>query len=279
MAAEPSVVAEPVSDTNLDLTTALQWYMQTVPADSKQQSQSELARFMRWVGPSRKVTSLAPPEIGEYSDLVSARGTAPDAVDRLSVVKAFLAYLKKQGLIETSLAQHLRLRKGRSTSGKAKAAIDSSVVRLTKQGHGELLNRLASYRDERQGLAEEIHRAAADKDVRENAPLEAAREAQGLLMSRIAELEATLRSAVVIDESAAKSMTVVRLGSSISLKDDTTGKVMNCQIVGPNEASPLRSKVSSASPVGAAVLGRSAGDEVRVQTPRGEQVFVILKTS
>ncbi len=276
MATETGVATETISD--LQLTSALAEYIQTVSENDKKQAQIELAKFSRWVGMDRMVSTLAPPEIGEYSDIVSARGTAPGATERLAAVKLFLAYLKKSGLIETGLAQHLRVRKGRSTGAK-KTTAQTRVVQLTKQGHTELVKRLEEYREGRQHLAEEIHRAAQDKDVRENAPLEAAREAQGLLMSKIAEAEATLRAAVIIDESGRKSANqIIRLGSNITLQDPATGKSMACQIVEANEANPLNSKISNVSPVGAAVIGKAVGDQVTVSTPRGEQTYVIVKT-
>ncbi len=100
-----------------------------------------------------------------------------------------------------------------------------------------------------------------------------------MLMSKIADLEATLRAAEVIDEDASGAGNLVTLGSTVTLKDSTTGKTMTCQIVEPNEASPLNSKISSVSPVGAAVLGCRPGQEVKVHTPRGDQSFEVMKTS
>ncbi|MBI2965745.1 MAG: GreA/GreB family elongation factor [Chloroflexi bacterium] len=262
------------------LNDALVLYMREIAPEDRKRVQAELSRFLRWVGGGRKAGTLAAPEIGEYSDLVSARGTAPDAVTRLEVVKKFLGYLKKQGLVEVSLAQHLRLRKGRTATGRRnQSTVERTVVRLTKAGHTELLSRLAGYRDERRQLADDIHRAAADKDVRENAPLEAAREAQGLLQSKITEIEATLKAAVVIEEHGSDQIgSRIRLGSTIVLQEQETGRTTTCQIVAPSEASPLQSKISSASPVGAAVLGRGPGDAVKVRTPRGVQVYTIVKT-
>ena len=275
MATETSVATD--ATVELQLTSALAEYIQTVPENDKKQAQAELAKFSRWVGSDRLISTLAPPEIGEYSDIVSARGTAPGATERLAAVKLFLAYLKKNGFIETGLAQHLRVRKGRSSAAK-KTTAETMVVQLTKRGHSDLVQRLEKFRGERQHLAEEIHRAAQDKDVRENAPLEAAREAQGLLMSKIAEAEATLRVAVIIDESGKRSSDqIIRLGSNITLQDSATGKSMACQIVEANEANPLNSKISNVSPVGAAVMGKAVGDEVTVSTPRGDQTYVILK--
>lgn len=261
------------------LNQALVFYLREIAAADRKTVQAELSRFLRWVGGDRKVVTLSAPEIGEYSDLVSARGTAPDAVGRLEIVKKFLGFLKKQGLVEVSLAQHLRLRKGRVNSGRKKLqTLERSVVQLTRAGHTELMSRLDQYRGERRALAEDIHRAAADKDVRENAPLEAAREAQGLLQGKINEIEATLRSAVVIEDGGKPAGERIQLGSTVVIKETDTGRQTTCQIVAPHEASPLNAKISSASPVGAAILGKIPGDEVRVRTPKGLQTYLIVKT-
>jgi len=276
VATEPEVSADAPAD--LQITVALAEYIQTVSDDDKQKAQPELARFSRWVGPNRLVSALAPPEIGEYGDIVSARGTAPDAAERLAAVKAFLAYLKKQGHINVGLAQHLRVRKARaSTLAKNREA--APVIRLTKQGHADITQKLEEYRSQRQSLAQQIHRAAQDKDVRENAPLEAAREAQSMLMSKIAEAEATLRhSEIIEDDGTGARKEMVMLGSNITLQDVTGGRPMAYQIVEPNEANPLNAKISNASPVGAAVLGKAVGDKITVKTPRGEQTYEIVKT-
>jgi transcription elongation factor GreA len=276
VATESGIVPE--THNNLQLSDALSAYMQTVKDGERQQAQSELAKFSRWVGADRLVSSLAPPEIGEYGDTVSARGTAPDAAERLAAVKGFLAYLKKQGHVDISLAQHLRVRKARA-SRITKGAEEARVIRLTKEGHAEIVKRLDGYRSERQNLATEIQRAAQDKDVRENAPLEAAREAQGLLMSKIAEAETTLRHAEIIeDDGTGARRETVMLGSNVTIQDVAGGRPMVYQIVEPNEANPLNAKISNASPVGAAVLGRAVGDKVTVSTPRGKQTYEIVKT-
>ena len=69
-------------------------YVRQLPEDQKQAAQAEIARFVRWLGPERGLGSIGPPEIGEYSDLISAKGTTPDAAERLGTVKIFLAHLK-----------------------------------------------------------------------------------------------------------------------------------------------------------------------------------------
>ncbi len=265
---------------NSSVTETFQAYVRQLPDDTKQQAQPEIAKFVRWVGGEREVGSLTASEIGEFSDAIASRTSSAGAAERAQHVKQYLAFLKKKGIISVNLSQHLRLRKSRTAMSVGRASRDSigRVVRLTRSGYNDLTKKLADLQEERLRLVEEIHKAAADKDVRENAPLEAARESQGMIMARITELEATLKASVIIDDNEPDRKTV-RIGSSVKLKDIGTGRSTGYQLVEPNEANPLTGKISIASPVGAAILGRDAGEEVKVNTPRGEQSYQIVSTS
>ena len=264
---------------NQSVTETFQIYVRQLPDDTKQQAQPEIAKFVRWVGGERDINSLTASEIGEFSDAIASRTSSAGAAERAAHVKQFLAYLKKKGIIPVNLAQHLRLRKSRTAISVSRSYRDSGrVIRLTRSGYNDLTKKLADLQDERVKLVEEIHKAAADKDVRENAPLEAARESQGMVMARIAELEATLKVSVIIGDTGVDRKTV-RIGSNVSLKDSSSGRVTGYQLVEPNEANPLTGKISIVSPVGAAILGRNSGDEVKVDTPRGEQAYRIESTS
>ena len=267
------------TSTNQSVTETFQAYVRQLPDDTKQQAQPEIAKFVRWVGGERTVGSLTASEIGEFSDAIASRTSSAGAAERAAHVKQYLAFLKKKGLISVNLSQHLRLRKSRTALSVGRANRDSTgrVVRLTRSGFNDLTKKLADLQEERVRLVEEIHKAAADKDVRENAPLEAARESQGMIMARITELEATLKASVIIDDNKPDRKTV-RIGSSVKLKDSGTGSVTGYQLVEPNEANPLTGKISIASPVGAAILGRDAGEDVKVNTPRGEQSYQIVST-
>lgn len=261
---------------------ALRDYTTTISDEDRPSASAELGRFVRWLGNDRQLGSLAPPEIGDYSDHIGAHGTAPDAVDRLAVVKLFLAHLKKKGHISVNLAQHLRLRRGRGSATGARAGGPSSGrgVRLTKSGHRQLQKQLAELLVQRSELSEDIRKAAADKDVRENAPLEAAREAHGMVSLKIGEIEETLRGAEIISEkNGAREKGIVRLGGRVTIKDLSTGRATACQLVHPDEANPLSGKMSSGSPVGASIIGRSVGDTVTVDTPAGSKRYEILKAS
>ena len=271
----PSESEEPA----LELGAASQEYVRGLPDEDKQRAQPELRRFIQWLGAERPVASIRPPEVSDYGDMIGAHGTTPDAAERLGMVKLFLTQLKKQGAVQMNIAQHLRLRKGRSSADRAKAVAGYQAVRLTKSGYADQEKKLEQLHAERLRLTEQIHEAARDKDVRENAPLEAAREQQGMTMAKILEIEATLKTAVVIDadNKAIRDTKQVRLGSKVTLMDLSAEKETSYQLVEPSEASPLSGKISSASPVGAAILGRAPGDQVRVQTPMGQQLFEVVR--
>ena len=103
-------------------------------------------------------------------------------------------------------------------------------------------------------------------DLRENAEYQEARREQSFVEGRIQALEALLRTAVVVTGGASDG--TVAVGSSVVVETD--GEQNTWQIVGANEADPGRGNISYASPVGQALMGRRAGDEVTAQLPRGE---------
>ena len=263
----------------LSLNKAFQTYVRQMPHETKKAAQPEIAKFVRWLGGGRLINSIVPSEIGEYNDIFGAKTATRDATERLSAVKLFLTFLKKKEHIDINLAQHLRLRKSRVTASKLSASPNQTrSIRLTQSGYNEMKKQLSQLQNERIRIVEDIQRAAADGDVRENAPLEAAREAQGMAVGKIQEIEATLKVAVIIDAKN-EDRDRVHIGSKFELTDTTSTKIYKYQLVEPNEANPLASKISILSPVGSAILGHKLGDEIKVKTPRGEQVYKISKTA
>ena len=263
----------------LSLNKAFQIYVRQMPQDTKKTAQPEIAKFVRWLGGDRLISSIVPSEIGEYNEIFGAKTATRDATERLSAVKLFLTFLKKKEHININLAQHLRLRKSRTAALKVSTNPEQTrSIRLTQSGYNEMKKQLTQLQNERVKIVEDIQRAAADGDVRENAPLEAAREAQGMAVGKIQEIEATLKVAVIIDAKN-EDRNRVHIGSKFELSDTTSTKVFKYQLVEPNEANPLASKISILSPVGSAILGKMLGDEIKVKTPRGEQVYKISKTA
>ena len=127
---------------------------------------------------------------------------------------------------------------------------------------------------ERPQVVERIKHARELGDLRENADYEAARNEQSFLEGRVQELERRLRTAVVIRS---ETRTSVALGSRVRYEVD--GSSGELTIVGSTEADPAAGRISAASPVGRALLGRRAGDEVSVTTPAAEIRYRIVEVA
>jgi len=110
-------------------------------------------------------------------------------------------------------------------------------------------------------------------DLKENADYHAAREEQSFLEGRIQALEARLRDAVIIEAPAAGEG--ANLGSRVVVESD--GLEAEYTLVGSAEADPKAGRLSVVSPVGKALVGARAGDEVAVETPRGQAMYRVLK--
>ena len=152
-----------------------------------------------------------------------------------------------------------------------------SKAPLTVQGAERLraeLEELKSVR--RPQISAAIAEAREHGDLSENAEYHAAREQQGFCESRIAEIESRLAGCEVIDITRIEPSGRVIFGATVELCDLDTDKKLSYQIVGEDEADVPAGKISAASPVARALLGRAEGDEVTVDIPKGEANFEIL---
>jgi transcription elongation factor GreA len=159
--------------------------------------------------------------------------------------------------------------------GLAAAAAPPSVDgnELTPQGAERLqaeLDELVNKR--RPEVVSRIRTAKEHGDLKENAEYHAAREEQSFLEGRIQAIEARLRTAVIVTAPAAGSR--VGLGSVVTVDDE--GESVRYTIVGAAEADPRSGRISSASPVGRALLGHDVGELVSVASPAGERSYRIL---
>ncbi|MBI2872683.1 MAG: transcription elongation factor GreA [Chloroflexi bacterium] len=238
-----------------------------------QQDVAEVHRFVRWCGPTRAVGDLTPLEVSDYGEQVITAGG--DAQGRLLPVKEFLAFLKRQGHLQVNLSTHIKIPRSKVRSG-TDLRPKTEPIALTTAGYQAMVEELEALKVQRLGVAEDIRRAAADKDVRENAPLEASRERQGQIMSRIAELEERLRWTVVVDGSRGEGKPV-HVGSEVVLRQVNSGQEVTYLLVDPAEADPTNGRVSVASPVGKAIVGRRVGEEVEVVAPRGATRYQLVQ--
>ncbi len=150
-------------------------------------------------------------------------------------------------------------------------------VILTPEGHKKLqeeIELLSTTR--RQEIAERIRIAREFGDIAENAEYDSAKNDQAHLEARIAMLEERLRNARVVTKKEIKSGEV-SVGTTVRLRDMTSNKTVEYQIVGSAEANPAEMKLSNESPVDKAIMGRKKGEVVEVTVPRGTTKFKIME--
>jgi transcription elongation factor GreA len=194
-------------------------------------------------------------------------------------VRKFLTFAYKGSRTEVNLATHFRIRKQKTSLGlRTDEMSATSGQEMTRDGYEQLLTEKDSLESHRPSISEAIHKAASDGDVRENAPLEAAREQQGREESRIKEIDNMLRTAIIVDSSG-KGTKRVRVGVTIHIEDIFAKKRFKYTLVSPSEASPIQGKISDASPLGKAFLGKRAGQRATAETPKGSATFKILNIS
>lgn len=144
------------------------------------------------------------------------------------------------------------------------------VYQITIEGKTELEQELVELNERRGEIAEKIAAARDYGDLSENAEYDAAREEQGIVETRVLEIENILQNHEIIKP--VKSNGTVRVGSTVELEN---GKSVTYKIVGPVEADPLDGKISNESPIGAALMGKKKGDKVVITTPKGETTYTV----
>ena len=147
----------------------------------------------------------------------------------------------------------------------------NKVYQITEAGKNELKDELETLKGRRGEIAEKIAEARDYGDLSENAEYDAAREEQGIVETRIAEIENILQNAAIIKGGIRGQ---VGLGSVVELM--TGSKTAVYTVVGPVEADPLEGKVSNESPIGAALMGKKVDDTVEINTPKGKLEYKII---
>jgi transcription elongation factor GreA len=152
-----------------------------------------------------------------------------------------------------------------------------SSIPLTKRGADllkEELQRLKS--KERPAVINSIAEARAQGDLSENAEYDAAKEKQGFIEGRIADLESKLSAAQIIDPAAVDADGRVVFGATVELEEIEDGSSVTYQIVGDDEADIDHGLISISSPIARALIGKTEGDVAAVQAPGGVREYEII---
>ncbi len=247
-------------------------YLKKLSAEDLEIGQSVLVKFTRWLGQNLTFDRLAPPAVASYAEQLSPSDT--DYQKKLEIIRGFLAFARKNGWSATNLGTHVKTRKSKGRTVRTPAGRSQGPVALSRERYEEMNDELVSLKDRSLQLVAEIQRAAADKDFRENAPLHAAREERGYVEGRIRELEEGLKNVVILDDNKSSSAKST-VGDCLILCDLQTGEDCKYVIVDPREVDALKGKISLASPLGKALLGKREGESVEIKAPRGTLRFKI----
>lgn len=155
--------------------------------------------------------------------------------------------------------------------------MNKPIMVLTRKGEQQLKEELTELKSvRRQEVAEKIKVALSFGDLSENSEYDEAKNEQGIIESRIAEIEQTLAHAQVIDDEDI-STEKVGIGTTVKFLDTDMGEELEFKMVGTKEADIDNGKMSDESPIGKAIMDHKVGDEIEVETPSGVFKVKILE--
>jgi transcription elongation factor GreA len=151
-------------------------------------------------------------------------------------------------------------------------------IPVTVKGAAQLKEELLRLRSvDRPEVIQAIAEARAQGDLSENAEYEAAKERQSFIEGRIAEIEAKLSNAMIIDPTTLHAEGRCVFGSTVRIEDLDSGGIITYQIVGDDEADIKNGKISISSPISRGLIGKSEGDVAEVMAPGGIKEYEILE--
>jgi transcription elongation factor GreA len=240
-------------------------FLANLPPEQKEKAQAEIYNLVRWLGVSRKASSITPPAIADYTERITPSAAEP--------IRPFLNYIHRKGFTKVKLASHVRAKRTASKTATAIQQIPKMQSTLSREGHAKMEAELTALKSERSEVLREVRQAAADKDFSENAPLQAAREHKSHLEGRIKELELILNSATVINET--QDTLQIKLGNTVKLRDLASGRELRYTLADPKETNPAKGIISIASPTGKALLRKQKGQTISITAPAGTFNYLI----
>lgn len=152
----------------------------------------------------------------------------------------------------------------------------ANPVKLTPARLKELQDEMVWMKTVREKeVAEQIKEARSFGDLSENSEYDEAKNEQGRLYSREAEVQAILDNYILIEEDAFDD-TVINLGCTVTVLDLEFDEEQEYRIVGSQEADPMSGRISEESPFGKALMGKEVGDEIVVEAPMGELKYRVV---
>lgn len=157
--------------------------------------------------------------------------------------------------------------------------MSQQIQYVTEEGLQKMKEQLHFWKTkERPRISQAIADARAQGDLSENAEYDAAKEAQGLLEARIAQLEGAISSARIVDDSKIDTSKAFIL-SKVRVKNMKNGMEQTYQLVSQQEANIRKGKISVSSPIGKGLLGKAVGDRVEIKVPAGKVEFKVIDIS
>jgi transcription elongation factor GreA len=152
-----------------------------------------------------------------------------------------------------------------------------ATVPLTRRGAELLKSELQRLKTvDRHAVIQAIAEARGQGDLTENAEYEAAKDKQGFIEGRIAEIESKLAAAQIIDPGTLDAGGKVVFGATVELQEEASGQAVTYQIVGDDEADLKMGLISISSPIARALIGKEPGDIAEVQAPGGLKSYEIV---
>lgn len=147
---------------------------------------------------------------------------------------------------------------------------------LTREGREKLVAELSRLKKLKPEVAKEIEEAMEQGDLRENVGYTAAKEKQADILRRIVDIEAKLQNVRLIEELHVPK-DAIRIGATVTLREQSSKEEFVYTLVGGEEADPLKGTISVHSPIAQGILGLKSGDKAQVELPAGTRHFHVLK--
>ena len=154
-----------------------------------------------------------------------------------------------------------------------------AISYMTEEGYKKMLEEIAYMENvKRPEISRQIAEARDKGDLSENAEYDAAKEAQGMLEMKIAQLKDKVANARLIDETKLNTHTVQIL-NKVKIKNTKNNAVMQYMLVSESEANLKEGKIAVSTPIGKGLIGKKVGDIVEIQVPSGQMTFEIIDIS